>query len=316
MEKKKIILDTDVGSDCDDMLAIAYLVYAAKNLGCELSAITYSHTCPHAIASIRALLRSLDSPIPPIGRMDCEWQEKENYSKAVAEKFALKQDYEDVSSAVKVLRRALVENEKSVICAIGPLTNISNLLQSDGDEISPLNGVELVKEKCEKLVVMGGRFTDEENGERFSEWNFKIDLDATKTFTEMCPVPALFLPFEVGVKVLTGGKVMEKYGENTPLSLSFLRFASAKERGGRFSWDPITAVYAVEGCKDWLEESACGEVRVDENGVSRFVEKKKGLHKILKFNSRREQAEIIVELGEYIDNCALKILDFGGGIYR
>lgn len=307
MKEKEIILDTDVGSDCDDMMAIAYLVHATKKFGVSLDAITYSHTCPHAIAAIRALLRSLGSPIPPIGRMDCEWQEKENYSKAVAKKFAVKQDYQDVPPAVKVLRQALVKSEKAVLCAIGPLTNIANLLTSQADEISPLNGVELVKEKCERLVVMGGRFTDEENGERLPEWNFRIDIKGTKTVVELCPVPAVFLPFEVGVKVLTGGVIMDKYGEDTPLSLSFLKFGDTKERGGRFSWDPITAVYAVEGCKDWLEESVSGKVYVDENGVSRFVEQENGLHKILRFNSKREQAEIIVELGEYIDNCALEI---------
>ncbi len=322
---KKLILDTDVGSDCDDMLAIAYLAYAVKKCGWDLSAITYSHTCPHAIAAIRALLRSLNTEIPPIGKMPCEWVEKENYSKKVAEKFAIESDYADVPIAVQVLRETLVKNEKTTICAIGPLTNIADLLSSPADEISPLSGVELVREKCEKLIVMGGRFTDEENGERLPEWNFSIDIAATEKMLEVCPVPIVFLPFEVGKAVLTGGVVMDKYGENHPLSLSFLKFGnlvalSARAKGnsthtdvktgvGRFSWDPITAVYTVEGARDWLEESACGKAEIDENGVSYFVENENGLHKVLRFNSKRAQAEVVAELGEYINACALEICE-------
>lgn len=306
---KCLILDTDVGSDCDDMLAISYLAYAVKKFGLNLSAITYSHTCPHAIPAIRALLRTLNTDAPTIGRMDCEWKETENYSKKVAEKFAVEKDYKNVPSAVRVLRETLVKNEKSVICAIGPLTNIARLLESEADEISPLNGVELVKEKCEKLVVMGGQFVDNADGTRQPEWNFMIDVNATKKTVENCPAPIVFSPFELGVKVLTGGAVMDKYGENHPLSLSFVKFSDTRERGGRFSWDPITAVYAVEGTRDWLEESVCGEVSVDEKGRSVFVEREGGLHKIVRFHSKRNQTEIITELSEYINSCALEICE-------
>jgi inosine-uridine nucleoside N-ribohydrolase len=292
------------------MLAIAYLVYATKKLGVSLDAITYSHTCPHGIATIKALLRSLNAVIPPIGKMACEWVEKENYSKKVAVKFANKSDYVEVKSAVSVLRETLLKNEKTTVCAIGPLTNIADLLQSECDEFSPLNGVELFKEKCDRLIVMGGRFTDEENGTRLPEWNFQIDIEATKMVVKTCPVPVVFLPFEVGVKVLSGGAIMNEYGEDTPLSLSFLKFSDTKERGGRFSWDPITAVYTVEGCKDWLEESVNGEVCVTGDGVSRFVEKEDGLHKILRFNKNRVQAEVVEEFGRYIDACALEICEY------
>lgn len=309
MLQKYLILDTDVGSDCDDMLAISYLIYATKKLNLNLSAITYSHTCPHAIPAIKALFRSLNADEPLIGRMDCEWNEMENYSKKVAEKFSSETDYGEVPSAVKVLREALAKNEKSTICAIGPLTNIARLLESKADEVSPLNGVELMRGKCEKLVVMGGQFIDDTVGARSPEWNFKIDALATKTTVETCPVPIIFSPFELGVKVLTGGKIMDKYGESTPLSLSFLKFGDTKELGGRFSWDPITAVYAVEGAREWLEESSCGEVLINETGASYFIEKGNGLHRVLKFNSKREESEIIAELSDYIDDCVIEIFE-------
>ena len=36
MKNLDLILDTDVGLDCDDMVAIAYLIYAKKNFGLNI----------------------------------------------------------------------------------------------------------------------------------------------------------------------------------------------------------------------------------------------------------------------------------------
>jgi hypothetical protein len=59
--------------------------------------------------------------------------------------------------------------------------------------------------------------------------------------------------------------------------------------------------------RTWLEESACGQVTVDDAGASYFTEKENGLHKILRFNPKREEAELIAELGDYIDDCAMEV---------
>ena len=308
MKKTDFIFDTDVGNDCDDMMALAYLVYAKRHLGVALKAITHCAKSPHGIAAIRALLRHLGEAVPPLGEMPIEAVERDNYSKAVAERFATPEDYAPVPDAVSVLRRALTESENAVICAVGPLTNIAALLESEGDEISPLDGVSLVREKCAKMVLMAGDFVLLEDGTSKPEFNAKVDAHATAVVARLCPVPLVFSPFELGLNMLTGKPAMEKYGESTPLSLSFMRYGDTYLKGGRHSWDPATAVYAVEGCGAYFEDSRCGTVTVDAAGATYMKDDPCGLHRILTVKPRagKTEAEAKTAIAAYIDSCAMR----------
>ena len=53
---KRIILDTDIGVDCDDAVALAMLIGFAKSGHCSIEAITTSTTRRGAVASVRARL--------------------------------------------------------------------------------------------------------------------------------------------------------------------------------------------------------------------------------------------------------------------
>ncbi len=311
MKKLDFIFDTDVGSDCDDMMALTYLVYAKRNLNLNLKAVTYSHNCPHAIAAIKAFFKDLGEEIPPIGRMPAVPVEKDNYSRAVAQKYATEEDYAPVPDAVSVLRRALAESEGAILCAVGPFTNVAALLNSQPDEISPLDGVSLVREKCAKVVVMGGRFTPEPDGSIRLEWNALVDPVATKAMAELCPVPMVFSPFELGWNMITGGPIMEKYGTETPLSMAFVSYSEARAHGGRHSWDPATAVYAIEGEKDFFKLGNSGTVTVDAEGRTFFTEAEDGLHTILSVrtgNGLTEQ-QSKDRIAAYIDDCSMQVYE-------
>lgn len=308
MRKLDLILDTDVGSDCDDMMALAYLVYAKRHLGVTLRAVTHSYDCPLALPVMRAMLRELGEALPPFGRMPCEPRTQSNYCAAVAERFVTAADAAPAADAVKVLRRALTESHEAVLCGIGPMTNLAALLSSEGDEISPLDGIALVRRHCSRAVVMAGRFADRADGVREAEWNVKCDVAAAQIMVAQCPVPLYFLPFEMGEDVLTGGPVMELYGESTPLSLSFVRFGKTRERGGRPSWDPMTALFAVEGEADRF---ACmrGRVTVDQAGVTRFAPQAEGLHRVICLQARADVTARgqKARIAAYIDACAMRL---------
>ena len=145
MKKLDFIFDTDAGSDCDDMMALAYLVYASRNLNIDIKSVTYSHVSKDGPVAIRAFFRDLGENVPPIGQMTHGKAFDDNYCKAVADKYATDADRAPVSDAVSVLRKALFESENAVICAVGPLTNIGDLLLSKPDDISPLDGVVWLK---------------------------------------------------------------------------------------------------------------------------------------------------------------------------
>ena len=263
---KNVIFDTDAGSDCDDMLALGYLIQAQKENKIKINAVTYSHVAPHGAAAIRATFRYFGEDVPPVGIMVGGMGLDDRYAQKVAENFANEADCAPAECAVTVLRRALAEcSEKTVICAVGPLTNIGALLQSAPDDVSPLCGTELVAQKCERLVLMAGMFAPDKNGKMQSEWNVKCDIPAARAVAELSPVPIAWLPFETGWDMITGVPMIEKYGETSPIALSFILFPGAVN--GRHSWDPATALYAVEGCGEFFVERH-GKVVVDENGVT------------------------------------------------
>ena len=307
MKKIELLFDTDAGSDCDDMMALAYLAYAEKNLNVDIKCVTYSHVCKEGPVAIRAFFRNLDLDIPPVGQMTHGKSFDDNYCKAVADCFAIDADCAPVTDAVSVLRKALVESENAVICAVGPLTNIGDLLLSQPDDISEMSGIELVKEKCAKIVVMAGEFVPENGKELKTEWNVLCDIDACRTVASLCPVPMVWLPWETGFEMKTGKPILDKYGDSNPLALAFTKYPWV-DADGRHSWDPATAVYSVEGVKDFLKENK-GTVTVDEKGITRLIPSENGLHTVLTIKEQKGKTELEVkaEFAKYIDDCSLEV---------
>ena len=311
MKKLNIIFDTDIGSDCDDVMALTYLVYAQRYLGAEVKAVTYSnHFIPQGPAAIRSFFRDLGEKIPSIGLPAAPIAiGGDSYCKQIVEKFGCEADmtapFED---SVPLMRRTLAESEDEscVICAVGAFTNIAALLRSAPDEISPLGGVELVRQKCSKVVLMAGIF--DKNDDR-TEWNVHLDIDATREVAELCPVPLTFLPSETGMNMMTGGPAVKKYGENTPLSLSFLLYPPTKKDNYlRHSWDPATALYAVEGCREFFEETEGGVIKVNEGGRTSFTPTENGQHRVLYVKKKDGQTEEAAkaDVAAYLDDISIK----------
>ncbi len=306
MEQKKLnlIFDTDVGADCDDMMALGYLLFAEKYLNVDIKAITYSNGVPEGIACIRSVFSFFGRPAPVIGAPVREMRVFENYCKAVADRFATEEDRAPAENALTVLRRTLAENDEVIICGVGVFTNLAALIESGPDEISPLSGIELLKAKCKKVVVMAGKF----EGEEGIEWNVRCDIPSAQKFIHNCPVPIVFSPHALGFNMWTGAELMKKYGHETPISKSFMLYPGVVEQGARHSFDPATAVYAVEGCKDLFDEGGRGTVVVQDDGKTVFTPDENGLHSLISVHavdglSFAEEQDLVAN---YIDACVLE----------
>lgn len=308
MKKTELILDTDIGGDCDDMMALAYLVYATRHRNVDLKAITHCNGCPHGTELIETFFAFLGEKIPPIGHALDGTKAFDTYATRVVEAFGNNKPL-PTEDAVSVLRKALASSENAILCAIGPLTNIAALLASKADEISPLDGVALVRKHCQKLVLMAGGFVPDESGQNRPEFNAYVDVPATKTTVSLCPVPMVFLPFEAGVGMLTGKPIMDTYGDKTPLSFSFVHHGRTQEQGGRPSWDPATVLYVVEGLSDRFAESAGGRVTVDDEGRTVLKVEENGRHSVLtiKAHAGMTEAECKARIASYIDDCAMTV---------
>ena len=157
-KKQRVILDTDMGVDCDDAVALAILLnkQIAKEL--EILCVTTSTTRSGAVSTVRAIAEYYGESVT-VGAMakpalGCD--KLNNYSAAVMEKYGAP---DGACEAVKLLRKTLAEaKEKITLVAIGPLVNLARLLKSEADEISALGGVELLERSVEEIFCMGGSF--------------------------------------------------------------------------------------------------------------------------------------------------------------
>jgi inosine-uridine nucleoside N-ribohydrolase len=117
------------------------------------------------------------------------------------------------------------------------LTNLRNLLKSQPDDVSSLDGETLVRRKVKKLVSMGGQYPEGR------EWNFYQDTLATKYVLKNWPAPITFCGFEVGQNILTGAALKSLPARN-PVRRSYQLYNGITDRP---SWDQLTVLHAVEG---------------------------------------------------------------------
>jgi inosine-uridine nucleoside N-ribohydrolase len=168
----KILLDTDIGSDIDDAVCLAYLL---ANPECELLGITTVSGEAEARAQMAsALCRVAEKKIPIYpGREEpllpgLAWQPK------APQAVALNRWPHDVlfprGQAVEFMRQTIRAHPGEVILlSIGPLTNVAALFAADADIPGLLKG----------LVMMCGVFTNRLAGVGPLEWNAMLDPVAT-----------------------------------------------------------------------------------------------------------------------------------------
>ena len=213
----KIIFETDMGNDVDDALAMDMLMQYAREGKIDLLGISSNKRNDGSTEYIDLLTTWYGMPQIPIGKVvdGAKCDDAVNYALAVAQTtdadgkplFARSHDNDGfVVPSVEMYRRILsVQPDSSVtVISVGFSTNLAQLLDSKGDDISPLTGKELVAKKVKELVTMAGEFTN--NGEadslkRMPEYNVVRDIAAAKKVFAEWPTPIVTSPFELGIKI-------------------------------------------------------------------------------------------------------------------
>jgi len=161
MQKEKILLDTDIGTDIDDALTLAYLLYQPK---CELIGITTVTGQAFERAKMAsAICIAAGRPEVPIhiGVEDCilvEQQEKYAPQSEMLKKWQHKDSFP--KDAITYMIKTIRENPGEItLLGISPLGNIARLFLTDPEIPSLLKG----------LYLMCGKF---------SEWEFRPWSDA------------------------------------------------------------------------------------------------------------------------------------------
>ncbi len=276
---KEFIFGTDWWTDCDDLAALRILLRAHSKGEIKLLGVGINACMEYSAASVDGFMNLDGVRDIPLG-IDIDATDFEGthlkYQRNLAP-FARKyKQNEDAENAVKLYRRLLSQSENKVnIIEVGFLQVFSDLLLSEGDEFSSLSGVELVRQKAEKVWVMAGKW-DEDGGKEHNFCNNLRSRQAAHNFCKLCPVPVTFLGFEVGVNVISGNGL----SENDHLYKAFCDHGS---RNGRCSWDPLTALLAVIGDEKAAGyDTVTGTASVDSvDGRNFFTRDEKGLHKFV-----------------------------------
>ena len=167
----------------------------------------------------------------------------------------------------------LPEGVKADIISVGFMNSLARLLDSPPDEYSPLTGSELVRERVGTLWAMAGEFPQ---GREYNIRHKPLSVQSAITICERWVTPIVFLGFECGKDVKTGGTIRRELGAD---DLLYRCLRAQFAIGGRSSWDPMTAYLAVIGSPEEAGFSkVAGRVVVFSNGRNEFEEDAAGTH--------------------------------------
>jgi inosine-uridine nucleoside N-ribohydrolase len=290
----KIIFDSDLGPDYDDVGALAFLHAMADSGKAEILATLASNKHELVAPAIEVINTYFGRPDLPLGGPKTEGvsiNSPYHWADTLVAKYPhTLQSTNDAPDAVGVYRKILSSQPDSsvTIVTVGFLTNMSNLLKSQPDNISPLGGTELVAKKVKVLVSMAGRFPEGR------EFNVYMDSTASDYAFRNWPGKVIFSGFEIGSRIFTGLRLIRSDIQNSPVKDVF-RISipmSEEDKNGRMSWDETAVMIGVYG-PDGFFDTVRGRIIVNpdgsnsweniENGKQMYVTMKKTTEQIAGF---------------------------------
>ena len=259
----KVVLDTDIGTDVDDALALAVLL-GSKDV--DLIGITTVYGDTNLRSTIAMHLCSLQNrTIPTFNGENNPISGREVWMSGSEGK-----NFKDLdsftpqpTSAVDFLVNAVVSQPKSIdVIAIGPLTNIARAIQTDLDFVK----------KVKRVWIMGGDFTQSR-----VEHNFNCDIDAARIVLES-NVPISILDLPSSQKTIIRMEEIEQI-RNAPvfgalLYSEIMSWIEPRNQDWTIPHDPIAALTLL--APQFFESSPSGKVKIDSEGMSFWSESPSG----------------------------------------
>ncbi|HSU56944.1 MAG TPA: nucleoside hydrolase [Candidatus Dormibacteraeota bacterium] len=278
----KLIFDTDIGNDVDDVMAFAMLHSLQSRKQCELLAVTITKPDELAGPFVDAMDTFYGHPGIPIGFTHAGLTNEPSKFLKLATTMdggeprfphALKRS-SDRPPATRVLRKTLAAQEDGsvVIVQVGFFSNLAALLGSAADEVSPLSGVELVKRKVRLLSIMAGAFKPVANNKHFLEYNVIKDIPAAQKVAGQWPTPIVWSGFEIGIAVPFPAKSIEQdfnYVRHHPVPEAYRLYQPPPHE--RPTWDLTSVLYAVFPERGYFDVSEAGKVSIAEDGYASFA---------------------------------------------
>lgn len=274
--RMRMILETDIFSDVDDVGALAIAHVLADRGHIDLAAVsvnTPSVWGPRAAAVVNAFFGRDDVPIGA-NLPGTEDEAEVDFARHISERFAAGKSPR-VAPSETVLRRALAESPDGgvVMTSIGFFGNLVRLLDSGPDDMCSLSGRDLIRAKVCRTVVMGGTFPA---GREFNIASFPHDA---ARFVSEWPCEIEFVGWEVGHDVITGRATGDSPVDRDPVAAAYQLYTSGR---GRPSWDLIAVHVAAMRTRGLYWYSEPGRVHVGEDGANTFHAEPDGPHRYVK----------------------------------
>jgi len=291
----KIIFDSDMGPDYDDVGALTMLHAFADSGKAEILGTIASNKYSLVAPCLNVINTYYGRPQIPIGvpkthgvNIGCSqhWSDSliANYPHSI-------KSNDQAQDAVSLYRKILASQPDTsvVIVTVGFLTNLNDLLLSGSDTFSPLSGKNLVQKKVKRLVSMAGKFPEG------WEFNVKEDSTSSKYVFENWPTRIILSGFEIGEKIFTG-KNLIKSNLKSPAKMAFKIAMSFSEsdKNGRMSWDQTAVLTAIQGPDENFSE-IYGKMIAEPSGFNRWRNLENGTHSYLVFKKTPEKLSEIIE---------------------
>lgn len=266
--QENVIFDTDPGGDVDDAGALAVLHALADRGEVKILAMGVSNGHDLAVPFVDAVNTWYRRPDVPIGTIKGTAAYATDYfMKNVVSQYPSNLTKYNAPDAVDLYRKVLAaQPDKSVtLIAVGPSTNISNLLKSAPDHHSSLNGVELVRKKV-KFYAAGG------NGNGGLPWGqagFNYYMDLTSAANELNLLPSDFPTVFAGGSgsKLEIGSTLSNTRWDHIIRKSYESYFHGTAQN-RATWDQLRVLYACRpASRAYYTTSARGKIQVNSSRI-------------------------------------------------
>lgn len=284
----RLIFDTDMGNDVDDLMALCMIHNLQKRGACELLAVTITKDHPQAAAFVDAVNTLYGYPDTPIGVVRNGAAKEPGKFNLLADQknpdgsFRYPHDLKsgaDAPEAVGLIKDILARQPDGsvVIAQVGFFTNLARLLDSKG-------GKELIAKKVKLLSIMAGAFQTVKFDTRHLEYNVKLDVPAAQRMARQWPTAVVWSGYEIGAAAAFPHVVIERdldYLAHHPLREAYYLYNPPPH--DRPTWDPTAVLHAILPDRGYFDLSPPGTVTVEDDGATLFRPGKdgKGHHRFL-----------------------------------
>ena len=270
MEKKKIILDTDMYNEIDEQFALAYLMKSLNTFDLEAITIAPFFKKSYSMTIAEGIDKSYEVTLNVLDML------KKSEYKYVVYKGAKNyfKDSKESNDAVNKIIEIANKNEKTTILAIGAITNVALAINKAPEIINKI-----------KVVWLGGNtFLTKDN----SEFNFRQDIKAVQTVfeskVELVVIPARNVAANLTTTIYELQHYLNKDTELNKYLIEIFKNYNKKNEtdeigSSKTLWDLSAIAYEIN--VDWFKKEMISCPIVLDNGL---YEQTTDRHKVIFVN--------------------------------